>query len=63
MSTTKRREPGDRTGHVDWQKVKATTDEDIADQIAEDPDTAPDLSEWDLAKARLVRPVQPQTAE
>lgn len=29
----------------DWTKFDATTDEDIARQIAEDPDTAPDLVE------------------
>lgn len=30
---------------IDWAAVDATTDEDIARQIAEDPDTAPDLSD------------------
>jgi putative transcriptional regulator len=30
--------------NVDWEKVRNTTDEDIDRQIAEDPDTAPDLS-------------------
>ena len=44
---------------MDWAAVDALTDEDIARQIAEDPDTAPDLSEWDWSKARLVRPVRP----
>ncbi len=30
---------------VDWARLDATTDEEIARQIAEDPDVAPDLSE------------------
>jgi putative transcriptional regulator len=30
---------------VDWARVDAITDEDIARQIAEDPDVAPDISE------------------
>ena len=33
---------------VDWAKVLATTDADVARQIAEDPDTAPDLTEEPL---------------
>jgi putative transcriptional regulator len=30
---------------TDWPRVDAMTDEDIARQIAEDPDVAPDMSE------------------
>jgi putative transcriptional regulator len=30
-------------GHVDWKRVRATTDREIAAQIASDPDTAPDM--------------------
>jgi len=30
---------------VDWPRIDAMTDEDIARQIAEDPDVAPDMSE------------------
>jgi putative transcriptional regulator len=30
---------------TDWARVDAMTDEDIARQIAEDPDVAPDMSE------------------
>ncbi len=30
---------------VDWARLGSTTDEEIARQIAEDPDVAPDLSE------------------
>jgi putative transcriptional regulator len=30
---------------ADWQRIDAMTDEDIARQIAEDPDVAPDMSE------------------
>ena len=39
---------------VDYAKLDATTDEDIARQIAEDPDTAPDMADWDLTPARVV---------
>ncbi len=31
-------------GRVDWKRVRATTDREIAAQIASDPDTAPDMS-------------------
>ena len=34
-----------RREKVDWERIDATTDEDIARQIAEDPDVAPDMSE------------------
>jgi putative transcriptional regulator len=30
---------------TDWQRIDAMTDEDIARQIAEDPDVAPDMTE------------------
>ena len=53
------RQPGEETGHIDRDTVEATTDADIDRQIAVDPDTAPDMSEWDLSKARLVKPLQP----
>lgn len=46
-------------GRVDWLKVRATSDADIARQIEEEPDAAPDLSDWDLLDAKLVRPPQP----
>ncbi len=60
MSTVKRKAGRPRkAGKVDWEKVKSTSDEDIARQIDQDPDTAPDLSDWDLSKAKLVRPLEP----
>ena len=34
-----------REQKVDWDRVDAMTDEDVARQIAEDPDVAPDMSE------------------
>ena len=34
-----------REEKVDWDRIDAMTDEDIARQIAEDPDVAPDMSE------------------
>ena len=60
MSTAKhKRKRAEKTGSVDWPKVRQTSDDDIARQIQEDPDTAPDMSEWDLSHAKLVRPLQP----
>jgi uncharacterized protein (DUF4415 family) len=40
--------------HSDLAKLDATTDEDIARQIAEDPDTAPELTDdfFDRAEIR-----------
>src|SRR4051794_36585911 len=37
----------------DLVKLDATTDDDIARQIAEDPDTAPELTDADLAEAEI----------
>ena len=34
-----------RKEQTDWKRIDAMTDEDIARQIAEDPDVAPDMSE------------------
>ena len=34
-----------RKEKTDWERIDAATDEDIARQIAEDPDVAPDMSE------------------
>lgn len=43
-------------GRIDTKRVRATTDEEIAAQIAADPDTAPPLNaEW-FRTARLVTP-------
>ncbi len=39
---------------MDWAKIDATTDEDIARQIAEDPDTAPELTDEMMLDAYLV---------
>jgi putative transcriptional regulator len=41
---------------MDWSKIDAMTDEDIARQVAENPDAAPLLTEGaDLSKRRRVR--------
>ena len=37
----------------DLVRLDATTDEDIARQIAEDTDTAPELTDADLAEAEI----------
>lgn len=42
---------------VDYDMLDATTDDDIARQIAEDSDTAPDMADWTRTPARVVRPV------
>ena len=39
---------------TDWARIDAMTDEDIARQIAEDPDVAPDMSEA-LERGEFVR--------
>ena len=44
MSSAEARERA-RKEKTDWQRIDAMTDEDIARQIAEDPDVAPDMSE------------------
>ncbi|PWC89812.1 hypothetical protein TSH100_04015 [Azospirillum sp. TSH100] len=41
---------------IDWKRIDAMTDEDIARQIAENPDAAPDLSD---APPELIHPVHP----
>jgi putative transcriptional regulator len=40
----------------DWTKVDQTTDEEIDAMIAEDPDTAPEWTDEELARARRVLP-------
>jgi putative transcriptional regulator len=44
MSSAEARARARKDG-TDWQRVDAMTDEDIARQIAEDPDVAPDMAE------------------
>lgn len=57
MSTAKQKrqtaEPPDKYT-VDWARIDAMTDEDIDRQIAEDPDAAPDISDWSLDDPRVV---------
>lgn len=49
---------------TDWARVDALTDEDIARQIAADPDVAPEMTDDDLKRARVVRPYRaPEKAE
>lgn len=37
---------------TDWKRIDAMTDEDIARQIAEDPDVAPDMSTVNFPRLR-----------
>lgn len=41
---------------IDWDRVDAMTDADLANQIAANPDAAPDLAD---ASPKAVRPVHP----
>lgn len=41
---------------IDWEAIDAMTDEDIARQIAENPDAAPDLSDVPPSAIRVVHP-------
>ena len=41
---------------TDWARVDAMTDEDIARAVADDPDTAPLLTDAQLARMRVVWP-------
>jgi uncharacterized protein (DUF4415 family) len=43
-------------GRTDWSRVDATTDDEIAAQIAGDPDTAPEWTAETFARAELVIP-------
>jgi len=39
-------------GYVDWERVRKTSDREIKQQIASDPDTAPIMTAADLRRAR-----------
>ncbi len=41
---------------VDWRRLAATTDREIAKQVAADPDTAPIFSARELSRAKRVVP-------
>lgn len=41
---------------VDWEAIDAMTDEDIARQIAENPDAPPDLSNAPPSAVRVIHP-------
>jgi uncharacterized protein (DUF4415 family) len=45
---------------TDWARVDAMTDEDIAAQIRDDPDVAPELDDDWFATATLVMPTPKQ---
>ena len=46
-------------GQTDWKRVDALTEEDIAQAIANDPDTFEPEPEW-LQRAMILRPGQPK---
>ncbi len=41
---------------IDWKRIDAMTDEDIARQIAENPDAAPDMSDAPPEAVHVVHP-------
>ena len=43
-------------GLTDWDRVRALTDEDIDRAIAEDPDAAPEWTEEEWRRARVMVP-------
>jgi uncharacterized protein (DUF4415 family) len=45
-------------GGTDWARVDAKTDEDIARDIANDPDAAPEFTDEMFAQARWVTPMK-----
>jgi hypothetical protein len=45
-----------RPGRVDWNRLGRTTDREVRQQIAGDPDTAPELTEDALDRATIVSP-------
>jgi uncharacterized protein (DUF4415 family) len=51
------RGPVDLAKVVDWARVDATTDDEIAQQIADDPDTAPELTKEDFARSVPIVPL------
>src|SRR3954451_17753797 len=59
MSTGKRKPPAEPpTKHEpDRAALEALTDEEIDRQIPEDPDAAPDVSDWPLEKAVMMEPI------
>jgi putative transcriptional regulator len=59
MSTSKRKPGAMQVHEPDWAALDALTDEEIDEQIAADPDVAPDVSNWSLddPKVRLMEPV------
>ena len=56
MSIVRKRRDEADLSRVDWAKVRATTDEDIARMAAEDPDTPPPATDEEMARARWVVP-------
>ena len=45
-----------QTGRTDWNKVDSQTDAEINEQVAQNPDAAPILTDEWLAQAEIVQP-------
>ena len=54
MSTRKQKPPATTAHEPDWAALDALTDEEIDQQIAADPDAAPDVSDWSLDDPNVV---------
>ena len=57
-SATRKPSAVSKSGRVDLRRVDATTDTDIARQIAEDPDTAPEFTDAMFAAAQWTPPLK-----
>jgi putative transcriptional regulator len=58
MSTSKRKPTELPVRHdPDWVALNALTDDEIAAEIAANPDAAPDVSDWPIEEAVLMEPV------
>ena len=55
-TVTHRTHRGEPAGTIDEDRLDGMTDADINRRIAEDPDAAPDMSAWDIEKARIMKP-------
>ncbi|MGD9615967.1 MAG: helix-turn-helix domain-containing protein [Alphaproteobacteria bacterium] len=56
MKTKNAAEAPDRH-EPDWAASDALTDEQIAEQIARNPDAAPDVSDWPIERATIMEPI------
>jgi putative transcriptional regulator len=56
-----KRKPPESHHEPNWAAIDALTDDEIAAQIAADPDAAPDVSDWPIDEAVVWTPLDIQT--